>query len=944
MSNKFFYGSSILCGSATVPGVPLPSELKNLLPTIFKECRDYGLDFYPTVVQMLSYDEISEIAAYGGFPVRYPHWKWGMEYEELQRGYEYGMHRIFEMVVNCLHPDTRIPTDKGSIQAKYVEEGDKVFSNTGERVVAKVVKQKKSKTFKVKLRDQIRNLICTENHKWLALTENGNEWKETKDLKPNDLLIGGDVYNYFLEKPIQLNINNNLPKEMTLELAEFLGAIYASSPILNNDELSISFESSDKAFDKLTYILKLSFQLFNSKVKILMENNSIKIFFIDSNTIDFFNFIKLSDSKIPEAINLSSNEYKAAFSRGYFSFSVKLFKNNKYFLHFTNIKKSIASELQLILAEFGVYTVAKEEENNTFEINVCGKKNLTKFLKYINLFFYKKDVEVILFNYEGYGCSLKSEMLQNKILKTLNKINNVPFFINNKSSINDLRTISQPLSFIEAFLETNLIDYHVKEFEETLQCFKNIFFQIESIDEDLEQETIDIALFDENHDFMANGVISHNTNPCYIYCLNSNTLVDNVTVVSHALGHNHFFKNNIYFSQTSQNMMNEFANNGTRIKKYMTRWGKEKVTEFIDTILRIDTLIDPAKAWENKTIKDPVITDEKQYLYPSRIKVEKDRLYLDPWINSKEFINSEHEHIKEIERKEELGLFQNPTKDILGYIKNNAPLKPWQSDIISMLYEEALYFYPQAMTKVCNEGCASFIDYQIMARNGLVGLGQKSHDDGIIEYAKHKMSVLGGKYSMNPYKLGFYLFLDIEERWNKGRFGKEYEECENSVEKERWDKNLGLGKEKIFEIWKYYDDVNLINEFFTPEFCNKHEFFEWEKNPVGEYVVSSKDPIKIKRKLMQRHLNRGLPEIKLIDPNHKNKGYYLLEHSWDGRQLYKPYVSEVLSAIYTLTGKPVMLCTKNKNEEDIVFVAPTKKPDDLQVYRKEEYFKKWSAF
>ena len=95
---------------------------------------------------------------------------------------------------------------------------------------------------------------------------------------------------------------------------------------------------------------------------------------------------------------------------------------------------------------------------------------------------------------------------------------------------------------------------------------------------------------------------------------------------------------------------------------------------------------------------------------------------------------------------------------------------------------------------------------------------------------------------------------------------------------------------------------------------------------------------------MQRHLNRGLPEIKLIDPNHKNKGYYLLEHSQDGRQLYKPYVSEVLSAIYTLTGKPVMLCTKNKNEEDIVFVAPTKKPDDLQVYRKEEYFKKWSAF
>ena len=95
---------------------------------------------------------------------------------------------------------------------------------------------------------------------------------------------------------------------------------------------------------------------------------------------------------------------------------------------------------------------------------------------------------------------------------------------------------------------------------------------------------------------------------------------------------------------------------------------------------------------------------------------------------------------------------------------------------------------------------------------------------------------------------------------------------------------------------------------------------------------------------MQKHLNRGLPEIKLIDPNHKNKGYYLLEHTWDGRVIYQPYVGEVLSAIFILTGKPVILTTKNKNNEDIVYVAPTKKADDLQVYKKEEYFKKWNMF
>ena len=63
----------------------------------------------------MTYDEISELASYGGFPVRFPHWKWGMEYEELSRGYEYSRHRISEMVINtspcyiyCLDSNTLV--------------------------------------------------------------------------------------------------------------------------------------------------------------------------------------------------------------------------------------------------------------------------------------------------------------------------------------------------------------------------------------------------------------------------------------------------------------------------------------------------------------------------------------------------------------------------------------------------------------------------------------------------------------------------------------------------------------------------------------------------------------------------------------------------------------------------------------------------------------------
>ena len=43
----------------------------------------YGLDFFDTIFEVLDYDEMNEIAAYGGFPNRYPHWRFGMEYEQL---------------------------------------------------------------------------------------------------------------------------------------------------------------------------------------------------------------------------------------------------------------------------------------------------------------------------------------------------------------------------------------------------------------------------------------------------------------------------------------------------------------------------------------------------------------------------------------------------------------------------------------------------------------------------------------------------------------------------------------------------------------------------------------------------------------------------------------------------------------------------------------------
>src|ERR1700741_5468491 len=85
---------------ATVTFEPLPANLAAIQEKIEGFARDYGLDFYPTIFELIDSDQLNEVAAYGGFPTRYPHWRFGMEYEQLSKGYSYGLQKIYEMVIN----------------------------------------------------------------------------------------------------------------------------------------------------------------------------------------------------------------------------------------------------------------------------------------------------------------------------------------------------------------------------------------------------------------------------------------------------------------------------------------------------------------------------------------------------------------------------------------------------------------------------------------------------------------------------------------------------------------------------------------------------------------------------------------------------------------------------------------------------------------------------
>ncbi|HXV98052.1 MAG TPA: SpoVR family protein, partial [Anaerolineae bacterium] len=78
----------------------LPADLQAAWEQIEQYAVEYGLDFYPIIFEVLDYKTLYEVAAMGGFPIRYPHWRFGMEYDQLSKGYTYGLSVIYEMVIN----------------------------------------------------------------------------------------------------------------------------------------------------------------------------------------------------------------------------------------------------------------------------------------------------------------------------------------------------------------------------------------------------------------------------------------------------------------------------------------------------------------------------------------------------------------------------------------------------------------------------------------------------------------------------------------------------------------------------------------------------------------------------------------------------------------------------------------------------------------------------
>ena len=145
--------------------------------------------------------------------------------------------------------------------------------------------------------------------------------------------------------------------------------------------------------------------------------------------------------------------------------------------------------------------------------------------------------------------------------------------------------------------------------------------------------------------------------------------------------------------------------------------------------------------------------------------------YMDKYVNPRSFIEEQEKKSPRGGRKREEISSRSRTRRA-EFLIQYAPLENWQREILSIIREEAYYFAPQGQTKIMNEGWASYWHSTMMTQHVL-------RDSEIIDYADHHSGTLGSRPGqINPYKLGIELYRDIEDRWNKGKFGKDYDECD----------------------------------------------------------------------------------------------------------------------------------------------------------------------
>jgi len=389
--------------------------------------------------------------------------------------------------------------------------------------------------------------------------------------------------------------------------------------------------------------------------------------------------------------------------------------------------------------------------------------------------------------------------------------------------------------------------------------------------------------------------IVFNNDPSYAFLMNTNADVINIMVGAHVFGHVHFFKHNALFKGTDRSMIYRAAERAARVDKYIEQYGLDKVEHLMDIGFALDNHIN----WNKGVFRKK---------YPKKRVIES----VQKAGEFEDLLNIGDSSKRSIQRRT-VGdkLPPKPEKDLLWFLTNYAPLEDWEQDILGIIREESFYFYPIVMTKIMNEGFASFWHAELMYEY------DKLSEEEYINFAKVHSGVInpGSPFNLNPYYIGFMIFTDIRKKWDKL-----HEEGKSDI----------TGKQKVIEVAAEEDDASFLRNYLTIEMATKLGLFnfgyklkrdpdEKEEDLTEEHgIIELKDRElnKIIENIIRPTINYGAP---LITVNEVDGDTLVLGHRDDFGPLDEKYTEKTIEYVYELWGGPIELKTYSDDGETVTY-------------------------
>ncbi|MFH1603313.1 MAG: SpoVR family protein, partial [Pseudomonadota bacterium] len=221
-----------------------------------------------------------------------------------------------------------------------------------------------------------------------------------------------------------------------------------------------------------------------------------------------------------------------------------------------------------------------------------------------------------------------------------------------------------------------------------------------------------------------------NSNPCIAYLMEENSIMMQALVVAHAsYGHNSFFKGNYLFRQsTSADSILDYL---VFARRYVMECEERHGTGAVEEVL------DSCHALMQHGV------DRYKRPAPLSLRGEEARAAQREEHVRKQFNDLWRTVPSSASVANAAGTTRfpvEPEENILYFVEKHSPkLCPWQRELVRIVRKLAQYFYPQAQTKVMNEGWATFWHYTLI--NRLYEQGQV--DDGfMLEFLQSHTNVV----------------------------------------------------------------------------------------------------------------------------------------------------------------------------------------------------------